>query len=108
MNEKFWRAQKIGHMCTYFEDKIFKKALLGIHIWLYIMTRWSLDELRTSHFLWLKELNEHKKNDASHDLELETIFHALKMHRHYFLGNIFVFMSDHGGMRYCLSSQGKF
>lgn len=36
----------------------------------------------------------------THDLELATIIHALKMWRHYILGRQFVLMSDHIGVRY--------
>lgn len=36
----------------------------------------------------------------THDLELATIIHALKMWRHYLLGKRFVLMSDHSGLRY--------
>lgn len=35
-----------------------------------------------------------------HDLELETIIHALNMWRHYLLDKMFVLMRDHNGMRY--------
>jgi hypothetical protein len=45
-------------------------------------------------------LNEHEINYVTHDLELDTIIHSLKMWRHYLLGRIFVFMTDHSGLRY--------
>ena len=47
-----------------------------------------------------RKLNEHKKNNVTHDLTLTTIFHALNMWRNYLLGRIFVLMSDHSGLRY--------
>jgi len=47
-----------------------------------------------------RKLNEHEKNYPTHDLELATIIHALKMWRHYLLGRRFLFMSDHSGLRY--------
>jgi len=47
-----------------------------------------------------RKLNEHEKNYLTHDLELPTIIHALKMWRHYLLGRRFVLMSDHSGLRY--------
>jgi hypothetical protein len=37
---------------------------------------------------------------VTHDLELATIVHALKMWRHYLLGRKFVLMTDHYGLRY--------
>ena len=47
-----------------------------------------------------KKLNEHEINYVTHDLELATIVHALKMWRHYLLGRICVLMIDHSGLRY--------
>jgi hypothetical protein len=45
-------------------------------------------------------LNEHEVNYVTHDLELDSIVHALKMWRHYLLGIKFVLMTDHCGSRY--------
>ena len=36
----------------------------------------------------------------THDLELASIVHALKMWRHYLLGRRFVLMTDHCGLRH--------
>jgi len=47
-----------------------------------------------------RKLNKHEQNYVTHDLELTTIIHALKMWRHYLLGRRFVLMSDHSGLRY--------
>jgi hypothetical protein len=47
-----------------------------------------------------RKLNEHEVNYVTHDLELATIVHALKMWRHYLLGRKFVLMIDHCGLRY--------
>jgi hypothetical protein len=47
-----------------------------------------------------RKLNEHEVNYVTHDLELATIVHALKMWRHYLLGRKFVLMTDHYGLRY--------
>jgi hypothetical protein len=47
-----------------------------------------------------RKLNEHEVNYVTHDLELDTIVHALKMWRHYVLGRKFVLMTDHCGLRY--------
>jgi hypothetical protein len=54
-----------------------------------------------------RKLNEHKVNYVTHELELATIVHALKMWRHYLLGRKFVLMTDHCGLRY-LFDQPKF
>jgi hypothetical protein len=45
-----------------------------------------------------QKLNEHEVNYVTHDLELATIVHALKMWRHYLLGRKFVLMMDHCGL----------
>jgi hypothetical protein len=47
-----------------------------------------------------KKLNEHEVNYVTHDLELASILHALKMWRHYLLGRKFILMIDHCGLRY--------
>jgi hypothetical protein len=47
-----------------------------------------------------KTLNDHEFNYVTHDMELASIVHALKMWRHYLLGKIFVFMTYHSGLRY--------
>jgi hypothetical protein len=47
-----------------------------------------------------RKLNEHEVNYVTHDLELATIVHALKMWRHYLLGRKFVLMTDHYGLWY--------
>jgi hypothetical protein len=46
------------------------------------------------------KLNEHEINYVTHDLELASIVHDLKMWRHYLLGRIFVLMTDHYGLRH--------
>eukprot|EP00253_Pinus_taeda_P035159 PITA_35159 len=48
----------------------------------------------------LRKLSDNKQNYLTHDLDLATIIHALKMWRHYLLGRRFVLMSDHIGLRY--------
>jgi hypothetical protein len=47
-----------------------------------------------------RKLNEHEINYVTHDLELASIVHALKMWRHYLLGRRFVLMTDHCGLRH--------
>jgi hypothetical protein len=46
------------------------------------------------------KLNAHEINHATHDLELASIVHALKMWRNYLLGRSFVLMTVHIGLRY--------
>lgn len=47
-----------------------------------------------------KKLNELERNYATHDLELASIIHMLKMWRHYLFSRRFVLLSDHTGLRY--------
>jgi hypothetical protein len=47
-----------------------------------------------------KKLKEHEINYATHDLELATIVHALKMRRHYLMGRKFELRTNHNGMKY--------
>jgi hypothetical protein len=47
-----------------------------------------------------QKLNEHEVNYVTHDLELVSIVHALKIWRHYLLGRKFVLMKDHCGLQY--------
>jgi hypothetical protein len=47
-----------------------------------------------------RKLNENKINYVTHNLELASIVHALKMWRHYFVGRTFVLMTDHIGLKY--------
>jgi hypothetical protein len=47
-----------------------------------------------------RKMNEREINYVTHDLELVTIVHALKIWRHYLLGRRFVLMTDHCGLRY--------
>jgi len=42
-----------------------------------------------------RKLRTHEKNYATHDLELLAIVHALKLWRHYLLGQKFELMTDH-------------
>jgi hypothetical protein len=45
-------------------------------------------------------LKEHERNYATHDLDLTSIVHALKMWRHYLIGKIFELRTDHSGLKY--------
>jgi len=47
-----------------------------------------------------RKMNENEHHYATHDFELATIIHALKMRRHYLLGRRFVLMIYHCGMKY--------
>jgi hypothetical protein len=47
-----------------------------------------------------KKLKEHERHYDIHDLELETIVHALNMWRHYLMGKIFDLRTDHSGLKY--------
>jgi hypothetical protein len=47
-----------------------------------------------------RKLKEHESNYASHNLELAAIFHALRMWKHYLMGNKFEFRTNHIGMKY--------
>ena len=47
-----------------------------------------------------QKLNKHDQNYHTHDLDLTSIIHALKMWRHYLVGKRFALMSDHSGLRY--------
>ena len=45
-------------------------------------------------------LRRHDKNYATHDLELAVVVHALKIWRHYLLGNPVHIYSDHKSLKY--------
>jgi len=47
-----------------------------------------------------KKLKEHERIYATHDLELETIIHALKVWRHYLMGRKFELRIDHCGLKH--------
>jgi hypothetical protein len=47
-----------------------------------------------------QKLKEHEKNYATHDLELATIFHVLKMWTQYLIGRIFELRIDHRGLKH--------
>jgi len=46
------------------------------------------------------KLNEHEQKYVTHDIELATIVHALKMWRHYLLGRRIILMTDHCELKY--------
>jgi hypothetical protein len=45
-----------------------------------------------------KNLKEHERNYTTHELELATLVHTLKMWRHYLMGNKFELRTDHCGL----------
>ena len=47
-----------------------------------------------------RKLKEHENNYATHDLELASMVHALKMWRHYLMGRKFELRTDHCGLKY--------
>jgi hypothetical protein len=47
-----------------------------------------------------RKLKDHERNYATHDLELATIVHALKMMRHYLMGRIFELSTYHYGLNH--------
>ena len=49
-----------------------------------------------------RKLKYHENNYATHELELATIVHALKMWRHYLMGRKFELRTDHCGLKYLL------
>jgi hypothetical protein len=51
-----------------------------------------------------RKLKEHKRNYATHDLELAAIVYALRMSRYYLMGKKFKLRIDHIGLKY-LSKQ---
>jgi hypothetical protein len=47
-----------------------------------------------------RKIKEHERNYATHDLELTTIVHALRMWRQYLMGKKFELRTDHIGLKY--------
>jgi len=47
-----------------------------------------------------RKLKEHEVNYVTHDLELETIVHVLRMWRHYLIGRKIELRTDHCGLKY--------
>ena len=52
-----------------------------------------------------RKLKEHEKNYATHNLELASILHALKMWRNYLIGRKFLLMSDNISLKYLFDQQ---
>ena len=47
-----------------------------------------------------QNLKEHEQNYPTHDLELETIIHTLKMWRHYLMGKKFLLKIENMSLKY--------
>ena len=47
-----------------------------------------------------RQLREHEVNYPTHDLELAVVVHALKIWRHYLLGNICHIYTNHKSLKY--------
>ena len=47
-----------------------------------------------------RQLRKHEVNYPTHDLELATVVHALKIWRHYLLGNVCHIYTDHKSLKY--------
>jgi len=52
-----------------------------------------------------RALRRHEENYATHDLELAAVVHALKIWRHYLLGNTVHIYSDHKSLKYIFSQR---
>ncbi|WVZ63602.1 hypothetical protein U9M48_013221 [Paspalum notatum var. saurae] len=50
-----------------------------------------------------RQLRKHEANYATHDLELAAVVHALKIWRHYLLGNTSHIYTDHKSLKYILT-----
>jgi uncharacterized protein CbrC (UPF0167 family) len=50
-----------------------------------------------------RKLKEHERNYATHDVELATIVHALKMWRNYLAGKKFKIRTNHCGLKHLFS-----
>ncbi|WVZ76569.1 hypothetical protein U9M48_024534 [Paspalum notatum var. saurae] len=50
-----------------------------------------------------RQLRKHEANYPTHDLELATVVHALKIWRHYLLGNTCHIYTDHKSLKYILT-----
>jgi len=46
------------------------------------------------------QLQKHEVNYPTHDLELATVVHTLKIWRHYLLGNLCTIYTDHKSLKY--------
>jgi hypothetical protein len=47
-----------------------------------------------------RQLKDHEQRYPTHDLELATVVHALKIWRHYLIGNKSDIYTDHKSLKY--------
>ena len=47
-----------------------------------------------------RQLRRHEEHYPTHDLELATVVHALKIWRHYLMGNVCHMYTDHKSLKY--------
>ena len=52
-----------------------------------------------------RQLKVHEENYPTHDLELAAVVHALKIWRHYLIGNKCELFTDHKSLRYIFTQQ---
>jgi hypothetical protein len=52
-----------------------------------------------------RQLQKHEKNYPTHDLELATVVHALKIWRHYMIGNKCKIFTDHKSLKYIFTQK---
>jgi hypothetical protein len=55
---------------------------------------------RTCHCIRVSQLRKHELNYPTHDLELATVVHALKIWRHYIMGTKYQIYTDHKSLKY--------
>jgi hypothetical protein len=52
-----------------------------------------------------RQLRKHEKNYPTHDLELAIVVHALKILRHYMIGNKYKIFTDHKNLKYIFTQK---
>ena len=52
-----------------------------------------------------RQLKPHELNDATHDLELAAVVHALKTWRHFLIGNHCEVYTDHKSLKYIFTQK---
>jgi hypothetical protein len=52
-----------------------------------------------------RQLRKHEKNYPTHDLELAIVVHALKIWRHYMIGNKYKIFTDHKNLKYIFTQK---
>jgi len=53
-----------------------------------------------------RQLRKHEHNYLTHDLELAVVVHALKIWRHYMMGNRCQIFTDHKSLMYIFTQRG--